>query len=212
MPITTEPIEPAMCHKEWFMNLWIKDHPFHLDYITDLPYYKLWGIFRPHLMTKVVTIIYTYTNLVPHSSWPSVGRLEFSYTTLLFGWKASMYIYHNISLAATSFTHFHGVPCLQYIDDRHCSKLCLHHESCYVTHSGYSFAEMVAFIAYVLLFMGYFVGLKNSVLLPSTAVRFLGYVSDGLKQAVILPEDKSSMFASLQDNILARKSVLLKNL
>ena len=40
--------------------------------------------------------------------------------------------------------------------------------------------------------------------------RFL--VSGPLKQAVIQLEDKSSKFPSLQDNILAHKSVLLKNL
>lgn len=42
MPITTEPTEPtepAMGHEEWFMNLWIKDYPSHLDYITDFPHY-----------------------------------------------------------------------------------------------------------------------------------------------------------------------------
>lgn len=88
-----------------------------------------------------------------------------------------MYIYHNVSLAATSYTRLHGVPSMQNIDDRHCSQLCLHHESCHVTHSGYSFAEMAAFVAYVPLSMGYFIGLKKSVFLPSTAARFLGKVS-----------------------------------
>ena len=50
------------------------------------------------------------------------------------------------------------------------------------------------------------------MLLPSTAVRFLGYASDSLKQAFILPQDKRSKFANLRETILDHKSVLLKNL
>ena len=39
MPITVEPSKPRVCHDERFLNLWIKDLPFSLDLITDLPRY-----------------------------------------------------------------------------------------------------------------------------------------------------------------------------
>ena len=39
VPITVEPSKPRMCHDEWFLNLWIKDCPFSLDYLSDLPRY-----------------------------------------------------------------------------------------------------------------------------------------------------------------------------
>lgn len=39
MPITIEPSKPRMCHDERFLNLWIRDLPFSLDLITDLPRY-----------------------------------------------------------------------------------------------------------------------------------------------------------------------------
>jgi len=39
MPITVEPSEPRMCHDERFLNLWIKELPLKLDYISDLPRY-----------------------------------------------------------------------------------------------------------------------------------------------------------------------------
>lgn len=71
---------------------------------------------------------------------------------------------------------------------------------------------MAAFIAFsALLSLGYFIGLYSSVLLPSTAVRFLGYLSDSLKQAFILPQDKRSTFGDLGKNV-AHKSVSLKKL
>lgn len=47
MPITVEPSEPRMCHDERFLNLWIRDLPFLLDYITSLPRY----VFKSHYQT-----------------------------------------------------------------------------------------------------------------------------------------------------------------
>ena len=37
MHITVEPSKPRVCHDERFLNLWIKDCPFSLDYLSDLP-------------------------------------------------------------------------------------------------------------------------------------------------------------------------------
>ena len=39
MPNTVEPTKLRMCHDERFLKLWIKDSPFSLDYITNLPKY-----------------------------------------------------------------------------------------------------------------------------------------------------------------------------
>ena len=39
MPITVEPSKPRMCHDERFLNCWIKNCPFSLDYIMNLPRY-----------------------------------------------------------------------------------------------------------------------------------------------------------------------------
>ena len=36
MPITVEPSKPRICHDERFLNLWIKDCLFSLDYLSDL--------------------------------------------------------------------------------------------------------------------------------------------------------------------------------
>ena len=74
-------------------------------------------------------------------------------------------------------------------------------------------AAVANFIACtILISLGYFIGLKKCVLQPSTALRFLGYICDSLKQAFILPQDKRAKFASLRDSILAHKAVSLKNL
>ena len=211
MPITVEPSKPRMCHDERFLNCWIKDCPFTLDYITDLPRYVLPGHFQTSFDDKSG---YDHVRLHPSSStffglqWKG---WYFVFTTIPFGWKASAFVYHSIGMAATNYIRSLGVPCSQYIDDRHCGQLCLSFTQS--SYSGFALAEMAAFIACtILISLGYFIGLKKCVLQPSTALRFLGYICDSLKQAFILPQDKRAKFASLRESILAHKTVSLKNL
>ena len=37
MPLTVEPTKPRLCHDERFLNLWVKDLPFHLETLRDIP-------------------------------------------------------------------------------------------------------------------------------------------------------------------------------
>jgi hypothetical protein len=46
MPITVEPTKPRMSHNERFLNLWIRNLPFTLDYFSDLPRYVGRGHFQ----------------------------------------------------------------------------------------------------------------------------------------------------------------------
>ncbi|KAK3729725.1 hypothetical protein QZH41_002048 [Actinostola sp. cb2023] len=52
MPITIEPTKPRMCHDERFLNLWIKDCPLALDYISNLPRYVGAGSFQTTMDEK----------------------------------------------------------------------------------------------------------------------------------------------------------------
>ena len=45
LPITVEPSKPCLCHDEK-LNLWIRDLPFKLDHLSDLPRYVLPGHFQ----------------------------------------------------------------------------------------------------------------------------------------------------------------------
>jgi len=47
----------------------------------------------------------------------------FVYNTIPFGWKGSAYVYNSIGMAATSYIRSLGVPCSQYIEDRHIGQL-----------------------------------------------------------------------------------------
>ena len=210
MPLTIEPNKPRMCHDERFLNHWIKDCPFKLDCITDLPRY--FGI--DHFQTTFDDKS-GYDHVGLHPSSRTFFGLEwngwyFVYTTLPFGWKASAFIYNSVGLAASSFIRTLGVPCTQYIDDRHVGQLRLNSSHLF---SNLQLSEMASFIACsVLVFLGYFIGLKKSSLKPMREVRFLGYICDFRKQAFILPQDKRLKFANLRESILSQKSVSLKNL
>jgi len=46
MPITVEPSKLRMCHDERFLNLWIKDLPLSLDYVSNLSRYVFHGHFQ----------------------------------------------------------------------------------------------------------------------------------------------------------------------
>lgn len=213
LPITIEPNKPRMCHDERFLNCWIKDSPFTLDYLTDLIRY----VGPDHLQTTFDDKSgYDHVRLHPRSY--SFFGLEwqgwyFTYTTLPFGWKASACIYHTIGLVATNFIRSLGVPCSQYIDDRHIGQLRLPSSHRHPVFSHVQLAQMAAFITCsTLVSLGYFIGLSKSCFEPSTSIRFLGYICDSRRQAFILPDDKRRKFASLRDTILANKTVSLKNL
>lgn len=91
-------------------------------YISGLPHY----VFKSHFQT---TFEYKsgddHVKLSP-DSFTFVG-LEWKgwYWTLPFGWKASTYIYHTVGLVATCHIRSLGVPCSQYVDDRHVGQLTL---------------------------------------------------------------------------------------
>ena len=105
------------------------------------------------------------------------------------------------------------MPCSQYIDDRHNGQLRLPPSRTPSSFSGFQLAEMAAFIACSTFdSLGYFNGIKKSCLIPSIAVKFLGYICDSEKQAFLLPQDKRVKFAALREDILSHKTVSLKNL
>ena len=94
-----------------------------LDHLPDLPRYVLLGHFQTAFDGKNG---YQHLKIHPVSqgffsfSWKSY---YFSFCTLPFGWKASVFLYHNFGLVVTSAARSLDVPVSQYIDDRHVGQL-----------------------------------------------------------------------------------------
>ena len=59
---------------------------------------------------------------------------------------------------------------------------------------------------------GYFTNLAKSSPLPSTSVRFLGFISDSILQAFLLPLDKKDKFKALRQELLGSSSAPVKSL
>ena len=55
--------------------------------------------------------------------------------------------------------------------------------------------------------LGYTIGLKKSVLVPTTQLEYLGFIVDSEKKAFRIPARKIQSFAQLREYILARKNV-----
>ena len=131
--------------------------------------------------------------------------------TLPFGWKASAFLYHSFGLVVTSAARSLGVPVSQYIDDRHVGQLFSSGLTVYQPCRHLALA--VAFILLSLLVSaGYFVNLGKSSPLPSTSVKFLGFISDSILQAFLVPPDKKDKFKALREELLGSSSALVKSL
>ena len=185
-----------MCHDERFLNLWINDLPLSLDYISGLPRY----VFESHFQTTFDDRSgYDHVKLSP-DSFSFVG-LEwkgwyFCYKTLPFGWKASAYVYHTVGLAATCHIRSLGVPCSQYIDDRHVGQLALRRDlQDSLKWSNFQLAE-----AAVLLCVQFWFALDTSLASPNPFL--LSRLESGLWVFCLIPSFKLSSFHKIRESSL----------
>ena len=67
-------------------------------------------------------------------------------------------------------------------------------------------------MCYILIEAGHFVNIGKSQCVPSTVVRFLGFLCDSLCQSFLIPSDKKTKFRSLRETILSSSLVKIKTL
>ena len=60
LPLTVEPSKPRLCHDERYLNLWIRDLPFKLDHLCDLPRYVLPGRFQTIVAIRPVISMFWF--------------------------------------------------------------------------------------------------------------------------------------------------------
>jgi hypothetical protein len=103
LPLTVEPRKPRLCYEARFLNLWMKDKPFKLDSLRDLPRYVSNDSYQTVLDDKsgydhifLTEASYTYFGF-QWAGW------YFTCCTLPFGWKISPYVYHSTGLLGTHF-------------------------------------------------------------------------------------------------------------
>ena len=107
------------------------------------------------------------------------------------------YNYNSIGLAAMGYLRGQGIPCSLYIDDHlngellspsgPWSVLPQDRSTEYQMHAAKSALFVVLS---VLTQFGYTIGIKKSVLWPSVAVEYLGFIIDSEKQSFLIPRCK----------------------
>ena len=212
MLITIEPSKPRMCHDERFLNLWMKAPSISFDRLMDIPRY----VEQNHFQTK-----FDDKSGYDHVMLSEESRTFFGicwkgwffvYNILPFGWSQSAYIYHTIGLGPLHFVRSKGVSLSQYIDDRHLGQM--RPPKCHpFIWSNLDLARAASFIAtLVLVSCGYFTDLKKSVFDLVQSIMFLGFISDSVKQAFILPDEKKKRFATLRDSLIGMELIPIKSL
>lgn len=64
----------------------------------------------------------------------------------------------------------------------------------------------------VVVCLGYFIDLSKPVAVPQTRIGLLGFLSDSILQAFLIPQDKKTKFATLPDSIIQGHTVSIKTL
>ena len=221
MPLTVEPSKPRLCNDDRFLNLWIEDRPFALDSVQHLPKYVNKGFYQTVCDDKSG---YDHIKLHPSSrtyfgfQW---GGWYFVSECIPFGWKSSAYIYHTAGLVASHRLRSWNIPSSLYIDDRHNGQLSFPGGilpaayQALASRDEVNFALAVAGIfltCYILISLGYFIGLAKSHLTPKKQVPYLGFGIDSELQAFTLLPHKKEKLLRLIKETLARDNLDLLTL
>ena len=76
----------------------------------------------------------------------------------------------------------------------------------------FSLPRLLLLLCSVLVRIGYFIGLSKTVPVSQTRIRFLGFLSDSILQAFLIPQYKRIKFATLPDSNLQRRTVSINTL
>ena len=210
LPLTVEASKPRLCNDARYLNLWMRDNPFSLDTLNDLPRYVTKDSFQTVLDDKS-----GYGHIfVTESSRPFFGiqwgGWFFTYNTLPFGWKVSPSIYHKRGLKISDWLFsLNWYSCLVYIDDRHNGQLQVSlNEGEYgslatADERNLATAKSAIFlVAHYLVKLGYFLGLSKSVLTPIKIVPYHGFMADSSRETFRLIAEKKDKFIALIRKLL----------
>ena len=204
MPLTVEPSKPRLCHDGRFLNLWIKDSPFTLDTLADVPRIIQKDAFMTSIDHKSG---YQHVRITEASQkyfgicWEGYYMV---YCTLPFGFKASCFIYHTLASMVVSYGRDLGVPNLAYIDDSLNAQF-VHGTEGTLSHGG-GLGELSAALKAVYMMcdllgrLGYTLSLSKSVMVPTQFLRFLGMITDSKLGGFVLPEDKKSLLCTVRNH------------
>ena len=210
-PLTVEPTKPRLCLNLMYINCFMKDTPFTLDTLYDVPL----AVHENSYITKLDDKSgYDHVFMTESSrdylcfQW---GGHYFRCNTLPFGWKNSAYVYHTINLSAMSFLRQRGVNGLIYIDDRlieeYKGPLCRVNDN----HLNRS-TIAIRYAIMVLGSLGYFLNVSKSVIIPTRTLTFLGLEIDTSTCSFYVPEKRKLKIACVREYILSKETVHIRTI
>ena len=201
VPLTVEPNKPRSCVNLMYLNNWIRDKPFSLDTLKDVPRVAKENAYFSSIDDKSE---FDNVRLAPDSYDLVVFQWAgyfFRCLTLPFGFKLSSYIYHTLNLQPTSYIRSKfSVPVFLYIDDRLVEELRQNK-----LLSDFDCARVANYITCeILTRLGYCLNLVKSVFVPTQTPTFLGFVVDSVSRCFRLTEAKKEKFARFRDYCLTK--------
>ena len=204
MPLTLDSKKERLCHDERYLNLFIRDSPFRLDTLREVPRMLQQGDLLINTDEKSG---YDHIALAP-SSTPYFGVMYngwvMTYSTLPFGFKAACYIYQTVGMVVSNYLRSLGIPILQYIDDR-LAVVYRDNTSLEPGRTTYAILQLMHHL-------GYTFSVKKCCLQPTTSIRFLGFIVDSKTRTFALPHDKKVEFCHLLSSMRQKQALEIQDL
>lgn len=210
-PITVEPTKPRLCINLMYLNCFMKDTPFSLDTLVNVPHI----IKKCSYMTKLDDKS-GYDHVFMSESSKKLlgfqwGGHYFCCNSLVFGWKNSAYVYHTLNLEAMSYLRKLTISGLIYIDDRLLEE---YNGTVPITLDTPYMRSCIALRLSVklLVSLGYFLGVPKCVFVPTQCIIFLGMIINSIECSFFITDKRKDKFLSLQALILNKQSVSLSTI
>ena len=208
-PLTVEPTKPRLCINLMYLNNWIRDVPFSLDTLKNVPRTVKDGAFFTTIDDKS-----GFDNVfLSDDSFKLVGfqwgGYFFWFKTLPFGFKLSSFVYHTLNLQPTSYIRRKfSIPMFLYIDDRLVEEVRRQD-----LQQGVNTAILANYIVCELLSrLGYCINLDKTLFVPSQTVVFLGFIIDSVERCFRLTDSKKAKFIRKREECLAKSVISIIDL
>lgn len=207
--LTVEPTKPRLCINLMYLNNWMRDAPFSLDTLKDVP-----RVTKQEAFYSLVDDRSGFDNvLLENDSRDLVcfqwGGYFFRFRSLPFGFKLSSYVYHSLNLQPVSYIRSKfSIPIFLYIDDR------LIEEIRSVLHGDGQLRALLAnyIVCEILVRLGYCINLGKSVFVPTQTPIFLGFTVDSVNRCFRLTSEKKAKFAELREACLCSSKIKVLDL
>lgn len=204
--LTVEPTKPRLCLNLMYLNCFMKDTPFSLDSLQDIPHLIKRNSFMSKLDDKSAYLNMMVTENCRHLLAFQWSGHVFCSNTLVFGWKNAAYVYHTTNLEVMSFLRKLSITGLLYIDDR----LLEEYNGTVPQNMDDSFSRACIAMKLsikLLVSLGFYLGIDKCIFRPCQEIVFLGMWVNSVACSFFVTEKRKQKIMRLREFMLDRVSV-----